>query len=57
MAGTQHAEPAAEEEWRTAIDHAAGCLACRTPDGECETGEQLLRAYEKAARQAREGAT
>ncbi|MEV5770064.1 hypothetical protein AB0L49_02170 [Streptomyces antimycoticus] len=49
--------PAAETEWRAAIDHAAGCLACRTPGTGCEAGEQLLRAYEEAARQARSGGT
>ncbi|MFC9223149.1 hypothetical protein ACFT8W_20890 [Streptomyces hygroscopicus] len=47
--------PFADEEWRTALEHAAGCLACRTPGVRCETGEQLLRAYEEAARQARSG--
>ncbi|MFD8367842.1 hypothetical protein ACFV4E_37650 [Streptomyces hygroscopicus] len=43
----------AEEAWRAAIEHAAGCPACRTPGAVCETGEQLLSAYEEAARLAR----
>ncbi|WP_069866030.1 hypothetical protein [Streptomyces malaysiensis] len=46
-------DPFADEAWRAAIEHAAGCPACRTPGAECETGEQLLRTYEAAARQAR----
>ncbi|MYU11569.1 hypothetical protein GTZ78_12855 [Streptomyces sp. SID8361] len=46
-------DPATETEWRAAIEHAAGCLACRTPGAGCETGEQLLHAYEKAIRKAR----
>ncbi|MBU3869921.1 hypothetical protein KN815_39460 [Streptomyces sp. 4503] len=46
-------DPFADEAWRAAIEHAAGCLACRTPGTGCETGERLLRAYEEAARQAR----
>ncbi|MER8153883.1 hypothetical protein [Streptomyces sp. NPDC094472] len=51
-------DPFADEAWRTAIEHAAGCLACRTPGGSCETGEQLLHAYEEATRKAHsEGAT
>ncbi|MER8160204.1 hypothetical protein [Streptomyces sp. NPDC094472] len=45
--------PAAETEWHAAIEHAAGCLACRTPGGGCETGEQLVHAYEGAIRKAR----
>ncbi|MGW7617653.1 hypothetical protein ACWGLG_17775 [Streptomyces antimycoticus] len=49
----QTKDPFANEAWRTAIDHAAGCLACRTPGAGCETGERLLRAYEEAARLAR----
>ncbi|MFI8988680.1 hypothetical protein ACIG63_27330 [Streptomyces antimycoticus] len=56
MTGTEQAkDPFADEAWRTAIEHAAGCLACRTPGTGCETGEQLLRAYEDATRQARSG--
>ncbi|MGV9855677.1 hypothetical protein ACWDWU_44080 [Streptomyces sp. NPDC003442] len=45
--------PHAEEAWRAAIEHAAGCPACRTPGAVCEAGEQLLSAYETAARLAR----
>ncbi|WPB91416.1 hypothetical protein [Streptomyces malaysiensis] len=45
--------PAAETEWHAAIEHAAGCLACRTPGAGCETGERLLRTYEEAIRKAR----
>ncbi|MGW3571162.1 hypothetical protein ACWDSL_46035 [Streptomyces sp. NPDC000941] len=40
--------------WHAALEHAAGCLACRTP-GACSEGGRLLRAYEEAARQARSG--
>ncbi|WNE98377.1 hypothetical protein PS467_25115 [Streptomyces luomodiensis] len=47
---------AAETEWRAALEHAAGCPACRAPGTRCETGEHLLAAYEEAARQARSGA-
>ncbi|WP_262703802.1 MULTISPECIES: hypothetical protein [Streptomyces] len=47
--------PAAEVEWRAALDHAAGCPTCQTPGARCEAGEQLLLAYEEAARQARSG--
>ncbi|MBL1100161.1 hypothetical protein [Streptomyces coffeae] len=47
--------PTAEQEWRTAIEHAACCLACQTPAAMCETGEALLAAYSSAARQARSG--
>jgi hypothetical protein len=50
------ADLVAEEEWRAAIEHAAGCLACRTPGAVCETGEALLAAY-TAARQEPGGAT
>ncbi|MBA6438205.1 hypothetical protein [Streptomyces sp. GMR22] len=49
----QTKDPFADEAWRAAIDHAAGCLACRTPGAGCETGELLLRAYEEAARLTR----
>ncbi|NIY68986.1 hypothetical protein [Streptomyces malaysiensis] len=45
--------PATEQAWRMAIGHAAGCLVCRTPGVECETGRQLLGAYEEAIRTAR----
>ncbi len=45
--------PAAANEWRAVLEHAAGCPACRTPGVMCETGERLLAAYERAARQAR----
>ncbi|MCM3807062.1 hypothetical protein ND808_14425 [Streptomyces sp. DR7-3] len=41
------------QAWRMAIGHAAGCLVCRTPGVECETGRQLLGAYEEAIREAR----
>ncbi|MBL1096786.1 hypothetical protein [Streptomyces coffeae] len=55
MDGRQSAAlPAAEEEWRAAIEHAACCLACRTPGAVCETGGGLLAAYNAATRQARE---
>ncbi|KUL64743.1 hypothetical protein ADL28_08630 [Streptomyces violaceusniger] len=43
----------ADEAWRAAIEHAAGCPACRTPGAVCETGERLLSVYEEAARLAR----
>lgn len=43
----------AEESWWAAIEHAAGCPACRTPGAVCQTGERLLSAYETAARLAR----
>ncbi|MFD8092458.1 hypothetical protein [Streptomyces malaysiensis] len=46
-------DPFADQAWRAAIEHAAGCPACRTPGAECATGERLLHAYEEAARQAR----
>ncbi|GAA1101754.1 hypothetical protein [Streptomyces javensis] len=46
-------DPFSDQAWRTAIEHAAGCPACRTPGAECATGERLLRAYEAATRQAR----
>ncbi|MFD8461281.1 hypothetical protein ACFV27_28155 [Streptomyces antimycoticus] len=52
-AAEQTADPFADEAWRAAIEHAAGCLVCRTPGAGCETGEQLLRAYETATRKAR----
>ncbi|MFE5118046.1 hypothetical protein [Streptomyces sp. NPDC056669] len=43
----------AEDAWRAAIEHAAGCPACRTPGAVCETGERLLSVYEESARLAR----
>ncbi|WP_262699051.1 MULTISPECIES: hypothetical protein [Streptomyces] len=43
------------EEWRAVLEHAAGCLACRTPGAVCSEGGRLLRAYEEATRQARSG--
>ncbi|WP_413808996.1 hypothetical protein [Streptomyces sp. OE57] len=43
------------EEWRAALEHSAGCLACRTPGAVCSEGGQLLRGYEEARRQARTG--
>ncbi|GAA0896427.1 MULTISPECIES: hypothetical protein [Streptomyces violaceusniger group] len=49
----QTKDPFANEAWRAAIDHAAGCQACRTPGARCETGERLLRAYEEATRLSR----
>ncbi|WP_413809004.1 hypothetical protein [Streptomyces sp. OE57] len=51
----QTKDPFADEAWRAAIEHAAGCLACRRPGVGCETGERLLRAYEGAMRRARSG--
>ncbi|MBL1098410.1 hypothetical protein [Streptomyces coffeae] len=55
MAETQQAEPAAkvDQKWRAAIEHAADCLACRTPGDVCETGETLLTAYTEATQEAR----
>lgn len=55
-AAEQTVDPFADEAWRAAIEHAAGCLACRTPGGTCPEGEELLHAYEEAARRARSGA-
>ncbi|MCQ8831045.1 hypothetical protein [Streptomyces malaysiensis] len=52
-AGEEPKDPFADEAWRAAIEHAAGCPACRTPGAGCETGERLLRTYEEAARKAR----
>ncbi|OPF74052.1 hypothetical protein VT50_0227245 [Streptomyces antioxidans] len=45
--------PVAVDAWRAALEHAAGCPACRTPGAICSQGETLLRAHEEAARQAR----
>ncbi|MCQ8835358.1 hypothetical protein [Streptomyces malaysiensis] len=45
--------PSTGQAWRTAIGHAAGCLVCWTPGVECETGRQLLSAYEEVIREAR----
>ncbi|ATL86177.1 hypothetical protein DNK48_13195 [Streptomyces malaysiensis subsp. malaysiensis] len=42
-----------DQAWRMAIGHAAGCLVCRMSGVECETGGQLLGAYEEAIREAR----
>ncbi|MFD5384172.1 hypothetical protein ACFWMG_04230 [Streptomyces sp. NPDC127074] len=55
MAGGEQTEVTlnAEEAWRAAIEHAAGCPACRTPGAVCETGERLLSVYEESARLAR----
>ncbi|AEM87443.1 hypothetical protein [Streptomyces violaceusniger] len=53
--GEQTAEPFATEAWRTAIEHAAGCLTCRTPGAVCSEGERLVRAHEEATRKARSG--
>ncbi|MGO4747293.1 hypothetical protein AB4212_01380, partial [Streptomyces sp. 2MCAF27] len=41
--------------WAAALEHAAGCVACRTLGAACSEGGRLLRAYEEAARQARSG--
>ncbi|MFE2445032.1 hypothetical protein ACFXDF_23800 [Streptomyces sp. NPDC059426] len=49
----QTPDPFSDQAWRAAIEHAAGCPACRTPGAQCATGERLLRAYETATRQAR----
>ena len=54
-AAEQAIDPFADESWRAAIEHAAGCLACQTPGAGCPEGEQLLRTYEEAAQQARTG--
>ncbi|MBO3674781.1 hypothetical protein [Streptomyces sp. NEAU-YJ-81] len=48
-------DPFADETWRAAIEHAAGCQACKIPGVGCGTGERLLRAYEGVTRQARSG--
>ncbi|GAA1129508.1 hypothetical protein GCM10009577_61180 [Streptomyces javensis] len=55
MAGGEQTDVAlnAEEAWRAAIEHAAGCPACRTPGAVCQTGERLLSVYEEAVRLAR----
>lgn len=45
----------AEEEWRAAIDHAAGCRDCLTPGAGCETGEALLDTYSRTLRTQRLG--
>ncbi|MFD8163666.1 hypothetical protein [Streptomyces malaysiensis] len=42
-----------DQAWRMAIGHAAGCRVCRGSGVECETGGQLLSAYEEAIREAR----
>ncbi|AEM87881.1 hypothetical protein [Streptomyces violaceusniger] len=47
--------PQPREEWRAALEHATGCLACRTPGAVCSEGGRLLRTYEEAVRQARSG--
>ncbi|WP_211122816.1 hypothetical protein [Streptomyces yatensis] len=49
------ADPRADGSWRAALDHAAGCPACRTPGAVCSEGERLLHAHEEATRQARAG--
>ncbi|AEM86857.1 hypothetical protein Strvi_7506 [Streptomyces violaceusniger Tu 4113] len=54
-AAEQTADPFADEAWRAAINHAAGCPACRTPGDVCSEGEWLLRVHEEATRQARSG--
>ncbi|MFE5126517.1 hypothetical protein [Streptomyces sp. NPDC056669] len=55
MTAAETAAPFTSEPWRAAIEHAAGCLACRTPGAVCPEGERLLRAHEEAARQVRSG--
>lgn len=47
-------ETAADDAWRAALEHAAGCPECRTPGG-CETGQGLLDAYGDACRAERDG--
>ncbi|MET8011229.1 hypothetical protein ABZU86_01495 [Streptomyces sp. NPDC005271] len=56
MAG-QQTTPAVdtEDEWRAAVDHAAGCRDCKTPGAGCETGEALLDTYNTATRRQRPG--
>ncbi|NEW73514.1 hypothetical protein [Streptomyces rhizosphaericus] len=54
-AATPATDPFADKAWRTAIEHAAGCLACRTPGAGCQEGERLLHTYEEATREARSG--
>jgi hypothetical protein len=49
-------DPFADDAWCAAIEHAAGCLACRTPGAVCERGEALLAAYTAATRQRPGGA-
>ncbi|MEU0841853.1 hypothetical protein ABZ370_20625 [Streptomyces sp. NPDC005962] len=52
------ADPFADETWCAAIKHAADFQDCKTPGAGCETGEQLLHAYEEATQRARaSGAT
>lgn len=49
------ADPRVNGPWRAALEHAAGCPACRTPGVVCSEGERLLRVHEEAARRARSG--
>lgn len=51
----QTAASFATDAWRAAIEHAAGCLTCRTPGAVCSEGERLLRTHEEATRKARPG--
>ncbi|MCG0285197.1 hypothetical protein [Streptomyces sp. PSAA01] len=53
--GEQSAEPYPTDAWRAAIEHAAGCLTCRTPGAVSSEGERLLRTHEEATRKARSG--
>nr|WTB07380.1 hypothetical protein OG546_26085 [Streptomyces antimycoticus] len=55
MKAAETNNPFADEAWRAALEHAAGCLTCRTPGAVCSDGERLLRAHEEAARKARAG--
>ncbi|MBL1102096.1 hypothetical protein [Streptomyces coffeae] len=53
-ANEQHEGDAADQAWRAAIGHVAACPSCRILAG-CERGDQLVRRYEEATRQARSG--
>ncbi|WP_275561157.1 hypothetical protein [Streptomyces sp. 5-6(2022)] len=54
-AATPATDPFADEAWRAAIGHAAGCLPCRTPGAGCQEDERPLHAYEEATREVRSG--
>ncbi|MET8182669.1 hypothetical protein [Streptomyces sp. NPDC005336] len=43
---------AAEEAWRAALDHAAGCRNCWASDEGCKIGSTLLDAYRRAQRES-----
>ncbi|MBL1100169.1 hypothetical protein [Streptomyces coffeae] len=49
-----HAATEAEQAWRAAIEHAAGCHACRTRGAVCERGETLLEAFNAVMHQQRQ---